>query len=742
MEMPESAALLKPPHNKADRARSHFAPWQHLGRLWPRGVQGTLVLLVLAVLVPIILLEAGLHYFRLDERRDQEARANLEVARAVAASLDAHIESILRQEQGLAEGIVRAGRSMYEANTMLSHSAEDHPAVTVFSWSDTQGRVVASSRREAIGSTIHDTAYFKDIVSGHPWAMTDLLPPDDEQGFVLAYGLRNAQQGLQGVMVGTVDPRGLDDALRVERVGSGIIAVIDRTGHRVYGQSTDDLSWDRWDETVVSALLAPALAGQESVGTFLFGPGDKEHIAGFAPLRSVGWVAMAGRPLEVVLAPEVADTRNEIGLYLVVILLASLMAVAVARRITGPLRDLQAYALAVGRGEIDRQVAVFGPSELEQLGRAFNRMAKQIKLHEGQREDYIGELQAAEAELRHARGYLEAVLQQRNADLAVSEERFRSVMQTAVDPIIVLDGNNTISFWNDAAERQFGYRAEEIVEQPADRLVPKRFREANRGGLSRLAEHQFESAGRTFELTGLRKDGTEFPAELSIGVAKIAEGDFFTVILRDITGRKLAQAKLEESMAGLLKTLESAIMAMSLTVETRDPYTAGHQRRVAALATEIAKKIGLPTEQVRVVRLASAVHDIGKIAVPAEILAKPGRIGGLERELIQEHPKIGAEILGQIDFPWPIAAIVRQHHERMNGSGYPLGIGRDDILLEARIIAVADVVEAMASHRPYRPALGVEEAVREITMNQGVLYDEAVVAACLAVFAEGEFVWQ
>lgn len=186
----------------------------------------------------------------------------------------------------------------------------------------------------------------------------------------------------------------------------------------------------------------------------------------------------------------------------------------------------------------------------------------------------------------------------------------------------------------------------------------------------------------------------------------------------------------------LERTLDQTIDAMATVVEIRDPYTAGHQRRAADLAGAIAKEIGLRGERIRALKLAAMTYEIGKIQIPAEILGKPGRLDETEHNLIKVHAQAGFEILREIDFPWPIARIVQQHHERMDGSGYPLGLKGEEILIEARIIAVADVVEAMLSHRPYRPALGLDAALDEIAGQRGVLYDPDVVDACIRLFRE------
>jgi len=173
---------------------------------------------------------------------------------------------------------------------------------------------------------------------------------------------------------------------------------------------------------------------------------------------------------------------------------------------------------------------------------------------------------------------------------------------------------------------------------------------------------------------------------------------------------------------------------MALTVELRDPYTAGHQKRGARLARAIAQEMRLDSKRAEGIWLACLIHDIGKISVPTEILVKPRLLSELELSLIKIHPQVGYDILKEIEFPWPIADIVLQHHERLNGTGYPFGLKNDEILLEAKILAVADVVEAIVSHRPYRPAFGIQEALTEISSMEGILYDPDVVRCCLNLF--------
>ncbi|MDD4091942.1 MAG: HD domain-containing protein, partial [Smithellaceae bacterium] len=194
-----------------------------------------------------------------------------------------------------------------------------------------------------------------------------------------------------------------------------------------------------------------------------------------------------------------------------------------------------------------------------------------------------------------------------------------------------------------------------------------------------------------------------------------------------------------ETLEKLRQALESTVHAMAVAVESRDPYTAGHQRRVADLAYAIAVKMNLEPDQINGLRMASLIHDLGKISIPTEILTKPTKLTAIEFEIVKTHAQAGYEILKDIAFPWPIARIVLEHHEKIDGSGYPQHLKGEDLLTESKILTVADVVEAMASHRPYRPSLKLQEALDEITRNRGVLYDEDAVAACLTLFEEKRF---
>jgi putative nucleotidyltransferase with HDIG domain len=246
---------------------------------------------------------------------------------------------------------------------------------------------------------------------------------------------------------------------------------------------------------------------------------------------------------------------------------------------------------------------------------------------------------------------------------------------------------------------------------------------------------------RKLELQYYRKDGTILWTEDTFSVIRDESGKpaFILGEARDITERKLSEEKLAKSYEALQKTLNDAINTMVKIVEMRDPYTAGHQQRVADLATAIAGEMKLEDSRIDQLRMAAVIHDIGKMYVPSDILSRPGKLSNMEFSLIKSHSQSGYDIVKSMDFPCAVAEAVMQHHERLDGSGYPNQLKGDATLLEAKILAVADVIEAMSSHRPYRPALGIDAALHEIEQNRGKLYDADVVDICLRLFREKTF---
>jgi putative nucleotidyltransferase with HDIG domain/PAS domain S-box-containing protein len=248
-----------------------------------------------------------------------------------------------------------------------------------------------------------------------------------------------------------------------------------------------------------------------------------------------------------------------------------------------------------------------------------------------------------------------------------------------------------------------------------------------------------EAGELTFESIYRRMEKPPVPIEVYCRIIESGYQNFVLSIIHDITERKRTEAELQQSSERLRIAMNGTINSMAYIAEARDPYTAGHQQRVAKLATALAKEMSISEEQIEGIRVAGILHDIGKISVPAEILSKPGRLRKSEFNLVKEHSEVGYSLLKAIAFSQPVAQIVLQHHERMDGSGYPSGLTGEDIMIEARIMAIADVIESMSSHRPYRPAYNIDKALLEIVMQKGILYDPAVVDACVRLFNEKGF---
>jgi PAS domain S-box-containing protein/putative nucleotidyltransferase with HDIG domain len=297
-----------------------------------------------------------------------------------------------------------------------------------------------------------------------------------------------------------------------------------------------------------------------------------------------------------------------------------------------------------------------------------------------------------------------------------------------------------IKFPNPKTQQILGYSNEELTRIPYLDLVHPE----DRALLSEVREKKGSTKPQTFTYSIRVRSRADEEIWAQISSVPIVWEDRPATLnfVRDITVQKKAEEELRHSVDKLRKITGATIQAMAQTVEVRDPYTAGHQKRVADLARAIATRMGLSADRVDGIRMAGVIHDIGKISVPAEILSKPGLLTPLEFSLIKTHSQIGYDILKDIEFPWDIATMVLQHHERLDGSGYPQGVTGERILLEARILTVADVVEAMASHRPYRPSLGMDKALDEIKDKKGRFYDSDVVDACIQLFSENKFAFK
>jgi PAS domain S-box-containing protein len=316
-----------------------------------------------------------------------------------------------------------------------------------------------------------------------------------------------------------------------------------------------------------------------------------------------------------------------------------------------------------------------------------------------------------------------------------SEQKYRLLVENTSEAIVVVQDGRA-SFVNRGIEWA-GYTPEEYMSIPVMETVHPEDREAAEQRYLKKINGDPTPTRHTYR--GLDKGGRIHWIDVS-SVLIDWEGRPATLnLILDITDHKLAEEKLQDTLESLRKAVGVTIQVLASAVETRDPYTSGHQIRSANLARTIAMEIGLPQDKIDAIRMAASVHDIGKLSIPAEILSKPTTLSAIELLLIKEHATSGYEMLKDVVSPWPLAEIVRQHHERMDGSGYPRNLKGDDILIEARVLAVADVVEAMASHRPYRPGLGIDAALNEIEKNSGIYYDDSVADACLRLFREKGF---
>jgi putative nucleotidyltransferase with HDIG domain len=354
-------------------------------------------------------------------------------------------------------------------------------------------------------------------------------------------------------------------------------------------------------------------------------------------------------------------------------------------------------------------------------------------------------LKKSEEKLKGFNETLQLTVADKTRELIESEKKFKSlyefnkeILEKSPAGIIRIQGNLRIGYVNPGMKKFLNVdpKSDNILEGELLKNIPILQNTALIDLLGELKNgHEIASD------IDLQSDDNEIIHLAMRGVPFFDDDDFSGAVLlfNDITENIVAKQKLRESFEMLQKSTGDIIQAMSSTSEMRDPYTAGHQKRVKELAVAIGKQMNISKEQLEGLKFAGIIHDIGKISVPSDILSKPGKINTMEFEVIKSHSQVGYDLLSKIEFPWPISEIVHQHHERMDGSGYPNGLSGDDILLEARILAVADVVESMTSHRPYRAALGIDKALNEIELHKDNFYDSSVVEACVTLFRENNF---
>jgi len=342
-------------------------------------------------------------------------------------------------------------------------------------------------------------------------------------------------------------------------------------------------------------------------------------------------------------------------------------------------------------------------------------------------------------------GFFRDITERKRAEekLAHLNRHNERILSSAAEGILGLDLQGNHTFVNPAAARMLGYEAEELLGRPSHSAWHHTKPDGSsypREECNIYTAYRDGSVHRKSTEVFWRKDGTCFPVEYaSTPIHENGRLEGAVVTFADITARKTAEERLNETLRLLRQAMASTIQVLGLTVEARDPYTAGHQQRTTILAEAIAREMGLPTEKIEGLHMAGLTHDVGKISIPAEILSKPTTLTATEYKLVKTHAQKGYEILKDVVFPWPLAEIVYQHHERMDGSGYPRGLKGEEILMEARILSLADTVEAMVSHRPYRPAQGPQLALAEVEKNKGILYDAVVAETCLKLFREKRF---
>ncbi|MCG8017403.1 MAG: response regulator [Candidatus Thiodiazotropha sp. 'RUGA'] len=344
-------------------------------------------------------------------------------------------------------------------------------------------------------------------------------------------------------------------------------------------------------------------------------------------------------------------------------------------------------------------------------------------------------------ELAGARNKLEMLVENRTHDLIENQKRLKKTQQLARLGSWELDFVSGSLYWSDEVFSIFGLNPSEFVpsfEAFLEQVHPEERDSVKTTYLNAVQDKQ--SYDLVHRITRKDNDDILYVHELADHVTN-EDGEVVRSIgtVQDITNLVTLDKERQHYLEKFRNSLEKTVIVVSATLEKRDPYTAGHQRNVSELAVSIAKELNLSDEILSGIRLGSIIHDIGKINIPSEILTRPGKLSDLEFEMIKTHPLHGSEILKDVEFPWPIAEMVLQHHERLDGSGYPNRLKGDEILLEAKIIAVADVVEAMSSHRPYRPSLGIDVALKEIEAGSGRLFDEKAVSACIKLFREKDF---
>lgn len=569
--------------------------------LLPRSVRGILIVLLLIVVIPRQIVEVRHYLNQAQERRDMASQANLELARSIAATLDAYVLDILHYESAIGDAFASPQPMQIEkAHRILYSGAQKYPSVRNFNWVSPQGRVVASSSNDLTGMNVVDRPYFREVIEGQEWTVSDLLEgmASGTPTFTISRRIEDENGVLQGVVVAALDPQRLIEVIKVERTGGASFGLIDRQGRLIYRYPEIQLSWEERNVIQAQPFIAPALAGQEVSGNFSTIPDQQNLISAYVPIRSIGWIAGVGDLEKEIMAPVFGELSKEIALDLFVVIAAFIIALVISRSITETTRRLNEYAAALGRGDRGSPGIVTGPIELKELGRSFEQMANEIRI----REEALRE----------------------------TSQTLQALIEASPLPIIVNDTDGRIMMWNNAAERVFGWGATEVMGQP-NPVVPEDKREEFRFIQNQLLQ------GNTFadlETYRQKKNGTLIDVNLSTAVLRDSTGKISgTVgIVSDITERKRAEQLREEYISLISHDLRAPLTIIQGQAQflqrtlARAGSTGVEHRSAEAIAASAQRMNAMIQDLVETSRLEAGQIQLDK---------RPVDVGSLLTELLE-----------------------------------------------------------------------------------------------------------
>ncbi len=481
-------------------------------------VRRTLLLLLVIVLLPELVIEVFHYRNTIENQRAQEVRANLDLARATAMSFDSYVDHILHEE-ATAGTALASDLSVNQTNRILAAASKADPSIRAYSWVSPEGKVIASSDPMAIGRDFSGDAYFQEILGGKESAVSDLMQEQagGQRAFIVSRGFRDDSGSLVGLLGATVDPHSLAKAVQIERAGQASVGLIDRQGMYVYRYPDVSLSWDQRNLAETQPFIKPALAGQEVSGTFTTGPDGVTRIAAYVPIDSIGWIAGAGRPEDVVLAPVVGQILSEILSKLLATAGAIVVAMAIGRKLTVPLRRVRDHALALGRGEVGAPIEIVGPLETRDLASAFNRMSQEIQSRGEQLQIMYETERSARAEAEAAR------------------EGTANLLESITDAFFALDNEWRFTYVNREAER--------LIRRSRDQLLGKTVWQAFPDDAISLVYDEFCRAVSGGHAVSFEVSYAPYSMWIEIHVYPSADG--LSVYFQDITPRKHIEEELK-----------------------------------------------------------------------------------------------------------------------------------------------------------------------------------------------------